>query len=280
MQAQLPMIHLGPLVKSALAEDLGDAGDITTDSVVPAHETLFATIRARGDGRIAGLEAARLAFELIDPAIHVVFKVSEGADVLPGDAVLTVAGPARGILTAERTALNFLGHLCGIATLTRSYVRACGNHKARICATRKTLPGLRALQKYAVKTGGGLTHRYGLYDAVMIKDNHIAAAGGIGAAMARARENTGHTMRIETEVDTLDQLREALEAGADIVLLDNMDTVTLGRAVEITKGRSLLEASGNMRLERIPEVAATGVDFISVGALTHSAPNFDLGLDI
>lgn len=280
MNATLPMIQLGPAVKAALAEDLGDAGDITSNSVVPAGEKMFAAIRAREFGRIAGIEAARIAFELVDPAIHVVLKVGEGADVAPGDVVLTIEGPARSILTAERTALNFMGHLCGIATLTRAYVRACGNHKARICATRKTLPGLRALQKYAVRVGGGLTHRYGLYDAIMIKDNHIAAAGGIAAAMERARKNAPGTMKIEIEVDTLDQLREALEAKAEIILLDNMDTDTLGRAVDLTGGRALLEASGGMKLERIPEVAATGVNFISVGALTHSAPNFDLGLDV
>jgi nicotinate-nucleotide pyrophosphorylase (carboxylating) len=268
-----------PLVRMALAEDLGRGGDITTDSVIPAAARARVVMAAREDGRIAGLDFAETAFRLVSPAVTVRRLKPEGADVKKGDALLEAEGPARAILTAERVALNFVGRLSGIATLTQKMVAAAGNHKARIAATRKTTPGLRAAEKYAVQVGGGVPHRYGLDDAILIKDNHIAIAGGVREALRAAKENTGHTVKIEIEVDTLAQLDEVLAEGADIVMLDNMSLADMTAAVGKVAGRMLVEASGGVTLARLPAIAATGVDLISSGALTHSAPNFDVGLD-
>jgi nicotinate-nucleotide pyrophosphorylase (carboxylating) len=234
---------------------------------------------AREEGRIAGLDLAEMTFRAVDPALKIKRLKAEGADVKPGDEVLEVEGSARAILAAERVALNFVGRMSGIATLTSKMVRAVGNQKAKIAATRKTTPGLRALEKYAVQAGGGIPHRYGLDDAVLIKDNHIAMAGGVRPAIRAAKENTGHTVKIECEVDTLEQLKEVMEEGVDIVMLDNMSLDDMAAAVKFVAGRAQVEASGGVTLARIPAIAATGVDLISSGAITHSAPNFDVGLD-
>lgn len=277
--APLPLVITEPLVKAALAEDLGRVGDITSNSTIPADARAKVTMGARADGRIAGLDIAELAFRTVDPELRIKRLKPEGADVKKGDKVLEVEGRARSILAAERVALNFVGRMSGIATLTLKMVRAVGNHKAKIAATRKTTPGLRAVEKYAVQVGGGMPHRYGLDDAVMIKDNHVAIAGGIREALRAAKQNVGHTVKIEVEVDTLEQLDEALEEGADIIMLDNMSIEDMTFAVKKTAGRAMLEASGNVTLERIPAIAGTGVDIISSGAITHSAPNFDVGLD-
>lgn len=277
--APLPLVITEPLVKAALAEDLGRVGDITSNSTIPADVRAKVTMGARADGRIAGLDIAELAFKTVDPDLQIKRLKPEGADVKKGDKVLEVEGRARSILAAERVALNFVGRMSGIATLTLKMVRAVGNHKAKIAATRKTTPGLRAIEKYAVQVGGGIPHRYGLDDAVMIKDNHVAIAGGIREALRAAKQNVGHTVKIEVEVDTLAQLDEALEEGADIIMLDNMSIDDMTLAVKKTAGRAMLEASGNVTLERIPAIAGTGVDIISSGAVTHSAPNFDVGLD-
>lgn len=277
--APLPLVITEPLVKAALAEDLGRVGDITSNSTIPADARAKVTMGARADGRIAGLDIAELAFKTVDPELKIKRLKPEGADVKKGDKVLEVEGRARSILAAERVALNFVGRMSGIATLTLKMVRAVGNHKAKIAATRKTTPGLRAVEKYAVQIGGGIPHRYGLDDAVMIKDNHVAIAGGIREALRAAKQNVGHTVKIEVEVDTLAQLDEVLEEGADIIMLDNMSIDDMTLAVKKTAGRAMLEASGNVTLERIPAIAGTGVDIISSGAVTHSAPNFDVGLD-
>jgi nicotinate-nucleotide pyrophosphorylase (carboxylating) len=266
-----------PLVRMALAEDLGRAGDITSAATVPADTRAKVVMAARNEGRIAGLDLAEAAFRLLDATLKIKRLVPEGADVKKGDAVLEVEGNARAILAAERVALNFVGHLSGIATLTQKMVRAAG--KAKIAATRKTTPGLRAVEKYAVIVGGGIPHRYGLDDAILIKDNHIAMAGGVAPAIRGAKLHAGHTVKIEVEVDTLAQLGEALAEGVDIIMLDNMSLEDMRRAVETVKGRALVEASGGVTLERIPAIAATGVDLISSGAITHSAPHFDVGLD-
>jgi nicotinate-nucleotide pyrophosphorylase (carboxylating) len=277
--APLPQVILEPLVKMALAEDLGRSGDITTNSTIPAETRAKVVIASREDGRIAGLDLAELAFKTVDPGLHVKRLKPEGADVKKGDEVMEIEGRARSILTAERVALNFVGRLSGIATLTLKMVRAVGNHRARIAATRKTTPGLRAIEKYAVQIGGGIPHRYGLDDAVLIKDNHIAMAGGVRPAIKSAKQNIGHTVKIEVEVDTLAQLDEVLDEGVDIVMLDNMSLEDMASAVKRVAGRAVVEASGGVTLERIPKIAATGVDLISSGAITHSAPNFDVGLD-
>ncbi|MFN7114610.1 MAG: carboxylating nicotinate-nucleotide diphosphorylase [Alphaproteobacteria bacterium] len=277
--APLSPFIIEPLVRMALAEDLGRAGDITSDSTVPETARACVVIAAREDGRIAGMDIAEAAFRMVDGDLKVTRLIREGADVKKGDEVMQVEGRARSILTAERTALNFMGHMSGVATLTLKMVRAVGNHKAKIAATRKTLPGLRAVQKYAVMVGGGIPHRYGLDDAVLIKDNHIAMAGGVRNAIRGAKAHIGHTVKIEVEVDTLEQLAEVLEEGADIVMLDNMTNAQMKTAVAMAAGRAVVEASGGVTLARIPEIAATGVDLISSGAITHSAPNFDVGLD-
>jgi nicotinate-nucleotide pyrophosphorylase (carboxylating) len=274
----LPADVIEPLVQAALAEDLG-TGDITSTSVIPADARAHVVMAAREEGVICGLDIACAAFRLADPGLDIKRLKHDGAQVKRGDAVMEVAGNARAILAAERVALNFVGHLSGISTLTAKMVRAVGGHKTRICDTRKTTPTLRALEKYAVRAGGGANHRLGLYDAILIKDNHIAIAGGIAPALRCAKKAAGQPVKIEIEVDTLDQLREALEEGTDIIMLDNMNLEDMAEAVKITAGRALLEASGGVTLERIPHIAATGVDLISCGALTHSAPNFDVGLD-
>jgi len=273
-----PLI-LEPLVRMALGEDLGRVGDITSDSVIAPEARARVVIAARENGVIAGLDVAETAFRLVDSSLTVKRLKPEGSDVKAGDEVMEIEGRARSILTAERVALNFVGRMSGVATLTQKMVRAVGNHKARICSTRKTTPGLRSLEKYAVRAGGGVNHRLGLDDAILIKDNHIAIAGGVIPALKRAKENIGHMVKIEIEVDTLEQLREVLTEGADVIMLDNMSFEDMTEAVRLVNGRSVIEASGGVTLERIPKIAATGVDMISSGALTHSAPNFDVGLD-
>ncbi|MCM8738214.1 carboxylating nicotinate-nucleotide diphosphorylase [Azospirillum sp. A1-3] len=277
------MLHpltVEPIVRAALAEDLGRAGDITTDSIIPADAVATARIAARKDGRVAGLEAALIAFRLLDPAISVTVERADGDDVAPGGTIASLTGKARALLTAERTALNLMGRLSGIATATRALVREVDGTKARIVCTRKTTPGLRVLEKHAVKLGGGFNHRFGLDDAVLIKDNHIAVAGGVRPAVERVRAAIGHMVKVEVEVDTLDQLDELLGLPVDVVLLDNMDPDTLRRAVRMVDGRLLTEASGNVTLATVRAIAETGVDMISCGWLTHSAPNLDLGLDM
>jgi nicotinate-nucleotide pyrophosphorylase (carboxylating) len=275
----LPPLLYEPLVRAALAEDLGRAGDITTDAIVPATHRLTATIGARQAGCVAGLDLAIMAFRLLDPAIRVAVILPDAARVRPGDAIATISGPARGILSAERVALNFLGHLSGVATATAGIADAIAHTRARITCTRKTMPGMRALQKYAVRCGGGANHRFGLDDAVLIKDNHVAVAGGVRAAIERAREAVGHLVKIEVEVDTLAQLDEALAAGAEAVLLDNMAPPMLREAVGIAAGRAVLEASGRITPETAPAIAETGVDLLSAGWLTHSSRVLDIGLD-
>jgi len=272
-------IMIEPLVRAALIEDLGRAGDITTDAVVPADARAETALVARQTGVLAGLDVALTAFRLIDPAITAAIERRDGATLAPGDVVADISGPARGILTAERVALNFLCHLSGVASATARIVAAIAGYRARVTCTRKTMPGLRALQKYAVRAGGGANHRFGLDDAVLIKDNHIAAAGGIRAAIERARAAVGHLVKIEVEVDTLAQLEEVLAVGADAVLLDNMTPDELRHAVAMVAGRAVTEASGRITPETAPAIAATGVDLISVGWLTHSASVLDIGLD-
>ena len=268
-----------PQVRAALEEDLGRAGDITSQLTVPAGGHATAKLVARKPGRIAGLICAEAAFRLVDPAVTFDVALADGSDAAAGATLATLSGPAIGILTAERVALNFLGPLSGTATLTAQLVKAVEGTKARIVCTRKTLPGLRALQKYAVRCGGGFNHRFGLDDAAMIKDNHVQAAGGIAAAVARLRAGLGHMVKIEVEVDRLDQLEEALSNGVDTILLDNMSLEDLRRAVSLAKGKAVLEASGNVTLQTARAIAETGVDYISSGAITHSAPNLDIGLD-
>jgi nicotinate-nucleotide pyrophosphorylase (carboxylating) len=277
--APLARIVIEPLVRAALIEDLGRAGDITTDALVPAGLKARPALRARKGGVVAGLDLAQLAFELIDPAIAVRVDIEDGGMAKPGSVIATLEGPARGLLTAERTALNFLGHLSGIATATASLVAAVQGTKTKIVCTRKTIPGLRAIQKYAVRAGGGINHRFGLDDAILIKDNHIAIAGSVTDALRHARAAAGHLVKIEIEVDTLDQLEEALAEGADAALLDNMSLEMLAKAVAMTRGRAITEASGGITPASAPAIAAAGVDLISAGWLTHSAPQLDIGLD-
>jgi nicotinate-nucleotide pyrophosphorylase (carboxylating) len=275
----LPAVMLEPLVRAALLEDLGRAGDITTHAVVPAQARAETALVARQPGVVAGLDLAALAFRLIEPAIEIEVERPDGTRLQPGDRIATVDGPARGVLTAERVALNFLGHLSGVASATATLVDAVKGHKARICCTRKTMPGLRAVQKYAVRVGGGANHRLGLDDAVLIKDNHVVAAGGIGPAIEAARAGIGHLVKIEIEVDTLDQLKQALAVGVDAVLLDNMSPETLAEAVRLIDGRAISEASGRITPATAAAIAASGVDLISAGWLTHSAAVLDIGLD-
>ena len=275
----LPRLIIEPAVRRALEEDLGLAGDITANAVIPAGHRSTVVMAARRPGVIAGLDAAELAFALVDPAIVMTRHVEDGDKVESGDIVATVTGPSRGLLTGERTALNFLGHLSGIATVTAGVVSAVAGTEAAIVCTRKTTPGLRALEKYAVKAGGGGNHRFSLADAVLIKDNHIAIAGGIRPALQAAKRHAGHMVKIEIEVDTLDQLREAMDEGVDAVLLDNMSPETLTEAVSIVAGRAITEASGGITPETAGAVARAGVDLISIGWLTHSAPVLDIGLD-
>lgn len=277
--APLPALIVESAVRAALAEDLGDAGDITSQSTVPAGRRSRVVLRAREHGCIAGLDAARSSFRQMDANLQIAVQTPDGSVVAPGDVIAAIEGNARAIVTGERVALNFLGHLSGIATATRKFVDAVSGTNTRICCTRKTTPGLRAFEKYAVRAGGGVNHRFGLYDAILIKDNHIAMAGGIAEAINGARAKAGHMVRIEIEVDTLDQLSQALDIGVEAVLLDNMPPEVLTKAVEINKGRAALEASGGITLETAAAIAATGVDYISVGWITHSAPCLDIGLD-
>ncbi len=278
--APLPRVLLEPLVRAALLEDLGRAGDITTDALVPPHTCAAAAFVARQPGVVAGLDLAALAFHLVDPDVTLTPERQDGDALQPGDVIARLDGPARGILTGERVALNFMGHLSGIATATAQVAAAIAHTSARITCTRKTTPNLRAVEKYAVRCGGGRNHRFGLDDAILIKDNHIAIAGGIAPALSRARAYAGHLVKIEIEVDTLAQLAEVLEIGADAVLLDNMTPDQLREAVRMVSGRAITEASGGIDLERAPAVAETGVDLLSAGWLTHSARVLDIGLDI
>jgi nicotinate-nucleotide pyrophosphorylase (carboxylating) len=275
----LPSIMIEPLVRAALLEDLGRAGDITTDAIVPPEARAETALTARQKGVLAGIDLAVTAFRLIDPAIGMRLECRDGDRLSPGDVIAIVEGPARGILTAERVALNFLCHLSGVASATAGIVDAIRGHRARVVCTRKTMPGLRAIQKYAVRIGGGSNHRFGLDDAVLIKDNHIAVAGGLAPAVERARAAIGHLVKVEVEVDTLAQLEEALRLSVDAVLLDNMSLEELRRAVALVDRRAITEASGRITPETAPAIAATGVDLISVGWLTHSAAVLDIGLD-
>ncbi|MGR3762156.1 carboxylating nicotinate-nucleotide diphosphorylase [Roseobacteraceae bacterium NS-SX3] len=278
--ATLPDLILEPMVRHALMEDLGQNGDITTRAVIPADAAYSARLNAREDGVVSGMQIARIAFHLVDASLKVETLLPDGSPCKAGDTLMTIEGSAASILSGERVALNFAGRLSGIATLTAAFAAETKGTRTRITCTRKTTPGLRIAEKQAVLHGGGSNHRFGLSDAILIKDNHIAAAGGIRAVLEAAKASVSHMMKVEIEVDTLDQLREVVETGgADVVLLDNMDTPTLAKAVEIARGHLVTEASGNMRLERIAEVAATGVGYISSGALTHSARTLDLGLD-
>ena len=275
----LPRVIVEPIVRNALAEDLGLAGDITSAAVIPGDHRSTVVMAARQPGVIAGLDAAELAFQLVDPAITMTRHVNDGAAVEAGQVVATINGPSRGLLTGERTALNFLSHLSGIATVTASIARAIAGTRASVACTRKTTPGLRALEKYAVRAGGGMNHRFALHDAILIKDNHIAIAGGTREALRRAKAAAGHMVKIEIEVDTLSQLREVMEEGVDAVLLDNMGPEQLREAVGIVAGRAITEASGRITPETAAAIAASGVDLISVGWITHSAPILDIGLD-
>lgn len=276
----LPDLLLEPLVRAALIEDLGPNGDVTTRAVIPAATRYRARLNARQAGVVSGMQLAAIAFRLVDPSLAITLHRADGSRCAAGDVLMEIEGAAASILSAERIALNFAGRLSGIATLTAGFVAEAAGTATRITCTRKTTPGLRMVEKAAVLHGGGFNHRFGLSDAILIKDNHIAAAGGIRAVLTAAQASVSHMMKVEIEVDTLAQLTEVLEVGgADVVLLDNMDTSTLRQAVDLVAGRLVTEASGNMALPRIAEVAATGVDYISSGALTHSAGTLDLGLD-
>ncbi|MBT5570380.1 MAG: carboxylating nicotinate-nucleotide diphosphorylase [Alphaproteobacteria bacterium] len=275
----LPNLLVEPIVRAALTEDLGRAGDITTNAVVTADAQFSGAVVARREGTIAGTQAALIALNLVDPDVAVSVILPDGSRVSEGDTILHIEGPARAVLTAERTALNLMCHLSGVATVTAELVAAVGNNKARITCTRKTTPNLRTLEKHAVRAGGGVSHRFGLDDGILIKDNHVALAGGIRPAIQRAKSNIGHMVKIEVEVDTLEQLDEALSEGVDAVLLDNMDPERLRRAVQTIDGWAISEASGRITADQVPAVAASGVDIISAGWITHSAPALDLGLD-
>ena len=281
-----PDAFLSPLaideaVMRALAEDLGRAGDVTSIATIPEGTRGAAVMRAREAGVVAGLPVAAAVFRRLDPAVEIAGHMRDGASVAAKSVLMTIAGDARALLAAERTALNFVGHLSGIASAAAAFVRRISHTKARVCCTRKTTPGLRALEKYAVRCGGGFNHRFGLDDAILIKDNHIAVAGGVHAVLARAKACAGHLVKIEIEVDTLDQLRDVLHVGlADAVLLDNMDPATLREAVAMVAGTLMTEASGGITLDSAKAIAETGVDYLSSGAITHSSPNLDVGLDI
>lgn len=275
----LPRVIVEPAVRATLLEDLGLAGDVTSAAVIPADHRSRFVMAARKAGVIAGLDIAKLAFELVDPAITMTAHIADGARVAPGEIIATIEGPSRGLLTGERTALNFLGHLSGIATVTAGIVEAVAGTKAAVVCTRKTTPGLRAFEKYAVRAGGGMNHRFALYDAVLIKDNHIAIAGSVTEAIRRAKAHVGHMVKIEVEVDTLDQLAKAMEIGPDAVLLDNMSPELLKQAVDFVAGRAITEASGGITPETAAAIAASGVDLLSIGWITHSAPCLDIGLD-
>jgi nicotinate-nucleotide pyrophosphorylase (carboxylating) len=281
-----PNAFLSPLViedtvRRALEEDLGRAGDITSAATIPEGRKARALLKARKPGVLAGLACSAQAFRQLDPSVEFRAHKRDGDRLKAGDTTAEISGDARAILAGERTALNFATHLSGIATLTAAFVDKVNHTKAKIVCTRKTIPGLRALEKYAVRCGGGSNHRFGLDDAVLIKDNHIAVAGGVSAALKAARTSVGHLVKVEIEVDSLAQLEEVLKTGgADVALLDNMDSATMKRAVEMVQGKLVLEASGGVNLDTVAAIAETGVDMISVGALTHSAPALDLGLDM
>jgi nicotinate-nucleotide pyrophosphorylase (carboxylating) len=276
---RLPPLLVERAVTAALEEDLGSAGDITTDAIVPAGAQDNARVVARKPGMVAGLDLAEAAFRALDPGARFTRVVEDGGKVEASGTIARISARTRALLTGERTALNFLNRLSGIATLTSAYVAAVEGTGARIACTRKTTPSLRALEKYAVRAGGGVNHRFGLYDAVLVKDNHIAASGGLANALNMLRARTGHLVKVEVEVDTLDQLEEALHFPIDAVLLDNMDVETLKKAVALVKGRVVTEASGGVTLENVREVAMTGVEVISVGALTHAARSLDSSLE-
>ena len=281
-------------VRAALAEDLGRAGDITSQATIAPEMTATAELNAREEGVVAGLDLARAAFRLMDPDIRFEAFVKDGDRLAPGTVIATISGPARAVLSAERVALNFLMHLCGVATYTARFAGEIAHTPAKVCCTRKTIPGLRALEKYAVRMGGGSSHRYGLDDAILIKDNHIAVAGGVAGAIRAARAFAGHLVKVEVEVTTLEELEEALEAQPDVILLDNMGPELLRRAVEINRDqagladaayaadprRVKLEASGNVNIATIRAIAETGVDYISTSKITMAAPTLDIGLDI
>jgi nicotinate-nucleotide pyrophosphorylase (carboxylating) len=277
----LSPLEIDEAVTRALAEDLGRAGDITSIATVPVDTRARSVLAARKAGTIAGLPLVAACFRKLSSDIEIVPQTRDGDTVAAGAVLMRIDGDARAVLSAERVALNFVGHLSGIATATSAFVRAAGNGKTRICCTRKTTPGLRALEKYAVRCGGGFNHRFGLDDAILIKDNHVAVAGGIRAVLERARAAAGHLVKIEIEVDSLDQLKEVLDCGlADVVLLDNFDVASMRKAIEMVAGRLVIEASGGITVDSIGKITATGVDYASSGALTHSAPSLDVGLDI
>jgi nicotinate-nucleotide pyrophosphorylase (carboxylating) len=278
---QLPSILIEELVRSALKEDLGHGLDITSAAALSPHLDARGIFKVREEGVLAGLVLALSTFHHVDPDIEFEIFAQDGEILDATQGIAVVSGPAQSILTAERVALNFMTHMSGIASLTRRYVLAVQGTNAKICDTRKTLPGLRAIQKYAVRAGGGFSHRFGLDDAVLIKDNHIAAAGGIDEVLSMARGNIGHMIKIEIEVDTLEQLEEVLEnGGADVVMMDNFSLKDLKSGVKMVGGKMITEASGGVNLNTVKDIAKTGVDYISVGALTHSAPSLDIGLDI
>ena len=279
MIAPLPDLMILPVVRAALAEDLGRAGDVTSQACIPADARLNATFGARKPGVVAGLACARLAVLELDPDATVEDLAKDGDSVTRGGRLARVQASARALLAAERTALNLLGRLSGVATLTRAYVDAIDGTRARIVDTRKTTPGLRALEKYAVRCGGGVNHRFGLDDAILIKDNHIASCGSVAEAVRLAKAAAGHLMKVEVEIDRLEQLDDALRHGPDVVMLDNFSLADLAQAVRVTNHRAVLEASGGVSLETVRAIAETGVDVISVGALTHSASVLDIGLD-
>ncbi len=283
----LALAHLNPppeflieaSVRRALEEDFGRAGDITSDLLIPAEQRARAVLAARETGTVSGLIAASLAFRLVDPTIRLSVHTPDGSPVAAHGVIAEIEGPARGILSAERTALNFLCHLSGVASATAALVACTKGTKARVACTRKTTPGLRILEKYAVRCGGGFNHRFGMDDAVLVKDNHIMAAGGLAEAVRRLRGRLGHMVKIEVEVDTLEQLKAALEFEIDTILLDNMPPTMLKEAVDLTAGRAVLEASGGITLQTARAVAMSGVDYLSSGAVTHSARALDIGLD-
>jgi nicotinate-nucleotide pyrophosphorylase (carboxylating) len=286
MSLLCPDAFLSPLavdeaVMRALDEDLGRAGDVTSTATIPEGTRGRAVLAARKAGVIAGLPVAATAFRKLDPAMEIKGHLRDGTEVKPKTVLMTISGDARALLAAERVALNFVGHLSGIATAAAEFVRLIAHTKARVCCTRKTTPGLRALQKYAVRCGGGFNHRFGLDDAILIKDNHIAVAGGVQAVLERAKAAAGHLVKIEIEVDNLEQLKTVLDVGlADAVLLDNMSPQTMKKAVAMVAGRLVIEASGGITHESAAAIAESGVDYLSSGAITHSSPNIDVGLDI
>ena len=277
--AHLPTHLVSQTVAAALAEDLGLIGDVTTNAIIEPDRQAEAAIVARVPGTLAGLPLAIAAFRQLDPTIELTPGAHDGDKVAANQTVLSISGNARAILSAERVALNFIGRMSGIASLTDTYGERIAGTGATIVDTRKTTPGLRVFEKYAVRAGGGMNHRFGLFDAILIKDNHIAVAGGVGAAITAARANAGHTLKIEVEVDTLAQLEEALNHNIDAVLLDNMTLDELRTAVKVCGGRVITEASGGVNPDTVRAIAETGVKLISIGALTHSAPNIDVGLD-